>query len=64
MFPLGRKRGRFLGRKTELERLQSFLSDEKDENGMPRRKIIIVQGGIGTGKTQLCLDFAWRNQSR
>ena len=41
-----------------------FLVDSKKEDDEPERRVILVQGGIGYGKTQLCLSFANRNRKR
>lgn len=62
-FPIGRKED-FYGRESDLECLQSMLTKmlaDKNDNG---RKIIVIQGGIGYGKTQLCLYLARLNRSR
>lgn len=52
----------FTGRSVQLTQLQDFLSDPPD-NGLSRRIVMIVGTG-GAGKTQFCLKYAETHQSR
>lgn len=60
-FPDGRKEG-LLGREGNLNELQAFL--QNSQNDARGRKVIVIRGGFGVGKTQLCLNFAHKNREQ
>jgi KaiC/GvpD/RAD55 family RecA-like ATPase len=40
------------------------VNDRKEQIDDFKGTLIVVEGGIGYGKTQLCLTFAYRNRER
>ncbi len=58
---LQERRGRFVGRIAELDRMDSVLGQALEED---RRAVVAVVGGAGVGKSRLVAEFVARVQGR
>lgn len=54
----------YTGRVGALEELHDKLQSRFIDGGPQRRKIVFVVGEGGSGKTQLCSQFAQKNRNR
>ncbi|KAK6349089.1 hypothetical protein TWF730_009848 [Orbilia blumenaviensis] len=54
--------GNFCGREDVFQEMQSFLTGSIDEKGRLKKSIVTLQGMGGLGKSQIALEYLYRNQ--